>query len=148
MNDFMKSVLLICSISIITTVHSQKGMGELEGVSRNGSKYELVTLKGTVTEIKKESCKYTTGKSLSGTHLIMNSNDTILNIHLGPTNKVHNFVIDSKGDQIQIVAFRTKKLPKGHFIAKELDYNNSHLELRDKNLKPFWATNRGRKRWQ
>ncbi|WP_190808827.1 hypothetical protein [Flagellimonas sp. S3867] len=148
MNIFSKSMVLICMMSVFTVAHSQKGMGESEGLSSKGTKAELVTLKGTVKEIKKGPCTFTTGKSTSGTHLLVTSNGTMFNVHLGPTKKVYNFVADSDGDQIEIVAFRTVKLPKDHYIAKELVYNGNELVLRDKNLKPFWAKNRGQGVWK
>nr|WP_298789920.1 hypothetical protein [uncultured Allomuricauda sp.] len=148
MKNYIKSVVFICFISVFTIAHSQKGMGESEGLSSKGTKAELVTLKGTIEEIKKGPCALTTGKSVSGTHLLIISKGTTLNVHLGPTKKVYNFIADADGDQIEIIAFRTEKLPKDHYLAKELVYKGNELVLRDENLKPFWAKNRGRVVWK
>lgn len=144
----VKSVVFICLMAIATTVHSQKGMGESEGMAEKGKIPELVPIKGVVEKIKKGPCTFAVGKSISGTHLIISTpEESVLNIHLGPTTRVYEFVANSKGGEIAIVAFRTKKLPKGHYIAKELVYNGDKLVLRDGYLKPFWARGNGREFW-
>nr|WP_298926113.1 hypothetical protein [uncultured Allomuricauda sp.] len=149
MKRVVKSVVLICLLSVFATGHSQKGMGESKGVASKGITPELVTLKGVIQEIKKGPCTYTTGKSTSGTHLIINTaHEVVLNVHLGPTKKVSEFVDNSINDEIEIIAFRTEKLPKDHYIAKELIYNDDELVLRDEYLRPFWANKRSKGFWK
>lgn len=149
MKRVVKSVVLICLLGVFATGHSQKGMGESKGVASKGITPELVTLKGVIQEIKKGPCTYTTGKSTSGTHLIINTaHEVVLNVHLGPTKKVSEFVDNSINDEIEIIAFRTEKLPKDHYIAKELIYNDDELVLRDEYLRPFWADKRSKGFWK
>lgn len=149
MKQLLKSMVLICLMAAYTMGHSQKGMGESYGVTRKGDIPELITLKGVVQEIKKGPCTYTTGKSVSGTHLIVNTTqEVVLNVHLGPTKKVSEFVDNSINDEIEIIAFRTEKLPKDHYIAKELIYNDDEFVLRDEYLRPFWANKRSKGFWK
>lgn len=149
MKSFFKSMVLICFLATYAMGHSQKGMGESEGVASKGEIPELVTLKGVVQEIKKGPCTYTAGKSVSGTHLIINTaQEVVLNVHLGPTKKVYEFVANSMNDEIEFIAFRTKKLPKDHYIAKELVYKDDELVLRDEYLRPFWANKRSKEFWK
>ncbi len=149
MKQLFKSMVLICLMAAYTMGHSQKGMGESDGVARKGDIPELVTLKGVVQEIKKGPCTYTAGKSLSGTHLIINTaEEAILNVHLGPTKKVYQFVSNSKNNEIEIIGFRTKKLPKDHYVAKKITFDNSELVLRDEYLRPFWANKRSKEFWK
>lgn len=148
MKKIIKPTIFISLMMLTMIGYSQKGVGESQGVSKQGIKPQIVTLKGTVEEILTEPCKYTTGKSISGTHLIIKTNQKqTLNIHLGPTTEVSGFVEDIDGNEIEIKAFRTDKLPSDHYIAKELMSKDETTVLRDETLKPFWAGKYGKERW-
>lgn len=130
------------------TGYSQKGVGESEGMSRQRLNPEIVELNGTVKQVEVGPCKYTTGRSISGTHLMIEEDKgRVLNIHLGPTSEVSGFVTGIEGDAVKIIAFRTNKLPEGHYIAKELVNNGNKIILRDDTLRPFWAGRSGRENW-
>ncbi|WP_420601899.1 hypothetical protein [Flagellimonas sp.] len=144
MGNFSKFMVLIWVMVFCTTAYSQKGMGESDGLASQKAIPDFVTLKGTVQEIKRGPCTFTVGKSISGTHLLIKSDEAVFNVHLGPTTKIYNFVSDSKDSEVEVTVFRTKKLPNNHYIAKELVYNKDTLMLRDGYLKPFWANRKGK----
>ncbi|MEQ8471052.1 MAG: hypothetical protein RIC35_07700 [Marinoscillum sp.] len=142
---YLKSVMLSGLLLLTMTGYSQKGVGESVGVSRQRLNTDVIELNGTVTRVEVEPCKYTTGKSVSSTHLMVETdNGTVLNIHLGSTTEVSEMVADIEGKEIRLMAFRTNKLPEGHYIGKELSYNGKEIVLRDEALKPFWAGKTGR----
>lgn len=145
MTTFVKSLFVLALSGTFTTLTAQKGMGETEGIAKGNEIPTLQTISGLVTEVKTGPCTYTTGKSTSGTHvMVQTADDAILNIHLGPTARIFDFIEEAEGHQLEAVVFRTEKLPKNHFIAKELEYNGNKLVLRNGYLKPFWA-HKGRK---
>lgn len=127
--------------------YSQKGVGEKTGLSRQTVTPELIDLRGTVQNVENGPCKYTTGKSISGTHLLLKTtDDKLLNVHLGPTSEVSKYVGNLVGKEIEIKAFRTKKLPHDHYIAKELSNDGKNSVLRDETLRPIWAGRQARGR--
>ncbi|NER17414.1 hypothetical protein [Spongiivirga citrea] len=133
---------------VATTGYAQKGVGEKKGMCNQGINAEVVELKGEVTSLEEGPCEYTSGRSLSGTHLFIKTADKkTLNIHLGPTVEVSKFVTDVKGKSIIVKGFRTEMLPAEHYIAKQLIINDKLTVLRDEKLKPFWAGRTGRERW-
>lgn len=141
-------VIFVCLSALTITGYSQKGVGESKGISRQGLNPEIVTLKGTVDDIKVGPCKYTTGRFVSGTHLMVETTEKkTLNIHLGPTVEISKFVEGLEGKAIEVKAFRTKKLPDNNYIAKELTYQGETTVLRNETLKPFWAGRSGRENW-
>ncbi|TAI48916.1 hypothetical protein [Flagellimonas allohymeniacidonis] len=149
MKNFMLFLFLVALAGPLTTLNAQKGMGESEGIAKTGEIPEMQTISGLVTEIKKGPCTYTVGKSVSGTHLMVQTeDDVVLNIHLGPTAKIFDFIEDAKGHHLEAIVFTTEKLPENHFIAKEVTYNENKLVLRNGYLKPFWAHKKGREYWK
>jgi predicted Fe-Mo cluster-binding NifX family protein len=63
-----------------------------------------------------------------------------VNIHLGPTPAVDSLAKQlSCGQKVNVEAFRTKRLEKGHYIARSVTIGGKTIELRDKNLQPKWA---------
>lgn len=149
MKSFIKLALFISILAVCTMGYAQKGMGESKGVAEKGDIPELITFKGKVYDIKSGPCTYTVGKAVSGTHLkIRNDYKVFIDVHLGPTSKVSEFVANSKGKKIKVVVFRTDKLPDDHYIAKEIEFDGNKLVLRDGYLKPFWANKRGKEFWK
>ncbi|MFP2995105.1 hypothetical protein ABN763_04310 [Spongiivirga sp. MCCC 1A20706] len=148
MKTLIKSVGFVLLVLSTTIVFAQKSVGEKQGMCKQGTNPEIIELKGVVTELKKGPCEYTTGRSLSGTHLFLTTADNkTLNIHLGPTSEVSKFVTDIKGKNIVVKGFRTEMLPEEHYIAKQLVIDDQVTILRNEKLKPFWAGRTGRERW-
>jgi len=125
--------------------HAQKGTGETSGVARQAVKPAVVTLSGELLEIKTGPCENTAGRSPLGTHLILkDSAGKVLNVHLGPESAVDHAVEQlTVGQLLTMEAFRTDRLPEGHYIAKSLLLGDKTIHLRDDNLRPSWAYGRG-----
>lgn len=146
----MKKILILtfflASIFITMAAVAQKGAGDATGISKQGLNPELVELKGVVQSIKSGPCENTKGKSTLGTHMMVETSGEVLNIHLGPTTEVADFVANAEGEEVVVTAFQTDKLPSDHYIAKEFILRGKTYELRDDNLKPEWAGKRKKKR--
>lgn len=149
MKNFIKLTLFISILMVFSFGYGQKGTGESKGVAKQADIPELITFEGTVYDIKSGPCTYTVGKAVSGTHLkIRTDYKVFIDVHLGPTSKVNKFVANSKGKNIKVIVFRTERLPKDHYIAKEIELDGNKLVLRDGYLKPFWANKRGKELWK
>jgi hypothetical protein len=120
---------------------AQKGTGSLTGIARQSGDPEILQVSCNLKEVATGPCAFTTGRSNSGTHLIVFTDDNYeLNIHLGPTPDVAYIVKNLvPGQKIHCKVFRTSKLPDDNFIAIELETDNTFYMLRDQNLRPVWA---------
>ena len=127
----------LCSIP----AYAQKGMGDYTGIAREPLKPPVIRLSGTVHEIRTHPCEHTTGKAEIGTHLILkNSRNQQLNIHIGPATAVADIVKKLPvGKKIEILGFRTEKMPSDHYVAKQVIIGSQAIDLRDAALRPFWA---------
>lgn len=134
--------MTFCLVAI--AAYSQKGTGKNNGVSRQQVNTELIKMEGTIEKIESGPCSYTTGKSIEGTHLSVKTKETVVNIHLGPTSEVSKLIVANEGDLIKMTVFKTDKLPKDQYIAKEVIINGKNTVLRDENLKPVWAGRKGK----
>ena len=123
------------------TAHAQRGVGDLTGVAQQPVKPEVVSLSGKIVEVKTGPCESTTGRSLSGTHLILETAEKQqLNVHLGPAEAVAATIAKlSVGQQLVVRAFRTEKMKEKHYVAQSLTFGKNKVELRDENLRPAWA---------
>lgn len=132
--------LLVCD-----NVMGQRGMGDSYGIARAKVKPPVVRLSGKLCEIRNHPCEKTTGWSDMGTHLILeNKQGKQLNIHLGPTRSVAMFVeLLTINKQLDLLAFRTDKMPEDQYVATTLIVGDRSLVLRDSSLRPYWAGRRG-----
>ncbi len=139
--------LLVLFIIFSTVCPAQRGVGNKEGIVRAGVNVEPVELSGNITDFKVGECKLTTGRSLSGTHVIIKtSNGKSLNVHLGPTRAINSLVGElQKGKEIKFDAFRTNELPEDQYIAREIIYEDETYTLRDENYKPAWSGGDGKR---
>jgi hypothetical protein len=131
--------------TVVPVAHAQRGVGAPMGVARQPDQPKTVTLVGTVAKVETGPCENSTGRALAGTHFLLKiRKGQTLNIHLGPANVVA-FVADdlTKGMKITVEAFRTKKMKKGHYVAKSLVFDDRTVKLRDDTLQPVWAGGRG-----
>ncbi len=130
-------LLLPCSAA-----YAQKGIGDQIGVVRQGLTPPRTTLSGKVVSIDTHPCENTTGYALVGTHLIVEADDgKTYNIHIGPTDAVASIVEAlTPGTPVEITAFRTSRLPENQYVATTLvPEDGETIQLRDANLRPFWA---------
>ncbi len=142
--QFHSIILLIFALAIgliSTAAYAQKGMGGYEGVGRQRIKPPIVHLSGIVNKIETHPCKNTTGRAELGTHLIIKDpQNHKLNIHLGPTEDVEDIVRSlSVGSRINILGFRTEKMPANQYVAKTLILSDQVIHLRDSMLRPHWS---------
>ncbi|MBN1803735.1 MAG: hypothetical protein JW837_00660 [Sedimentisphaerales bacterium] len=127
-----------------STSPGQRGMGNNQGVAQQSHKPLLVHISGKLQEIKTHPCENTTGKADIGTHLILKDEERReLNIHLGPTPAVSETVKQFKiGKKMELIGFRTDIMPPNQYVAKTLIYDKNIIQLRDSNLRPYWAGSR------
>lgn len=119
----------------------QRGMGDTSGVVRQGLKLETVTLKGKVVHVDTGPCAKGTGRSVVGTHFILRSEqDLEQNIHLGPAQWAQQVTDQlTEGKIVTVCAFRTQKMPPGHYNAVSVTIDDKTMHLRHQNLRPVWA---------
>jgi hypothetical protein len=124
---------------------AQRGMGDTTGVAQQAVKPAIVSLSGAVREIVTGPCEQTTGRSYLGTHIVLTTDDGAeVNVHLGPAQRVDAMVEPLKvGTAVQVAGFRTEKMPENHYVAQVIKVGDETLRLRDDNLRPVWAGNRG-----
>ncbi len=121
--------------------HAQRGVGDATGIARQPVKPEIVSLSGKIIEIQTGPCAATTGRSLTGAHLIVESPDKQrLNIHLGPADALADVVGGlAAGQEIAVRTFRTERMKENHYVAQTLTADQMTVELRDADLRPTWA---------
>jgi hypothetical protein len=143
----MKNLAALGSVTIVLLglavpmAHAQRGVGDPSGVASQPVKPEVVSLSGTLVEIKTAPCESTTGRSPVGTHLILETaQKEQLNIHLGPADAVADTVAKlSAGQAIAVKVFRTEKMKANHYVAQSLTFGETTVTLRDAGLRPVWA---------
>ena len=126
------------------TAQAQRGMGDSEGVAQQMLKPRLVRISGKLQEIKTHPCENTTGKADLGTHLILKDKQgRELNVHLGPASVLSKTVKRLKiGRKIELLGFRTDKMPPNQYVAQTLILGSNIIQLRDSGLRPYWAGSR------
>ena len=136
------AALLISAVGI-TSAHAQRGMGDSEGVARQAGNVAVKKkeLSGVVLKVETGPCEQTTGRANTGTHvLIKRKQDKEANIHLGPKAAVQHIASRlSAGQTLTVKAYRTEKMPKTHFVAQSLTFDDETIELRDDSLRPTWV---------
>ena len=127
-----------------TAAFPQKGMGDSAGLARQLAKPDLIRLSGVLEKTDTHPCELSTGRAVLGTHLIVkNDQGQQLNIHLGPAAAVEDISDQLRvGMKIEIIGFRTKKMPTDQYVAKSLIMGEKVIQLRDAGLRPYWAGTR------
>ena len=125
----------------VSTAQAQKGMGERTGVGRRSIKPDIVALTGSVSATKIGPCEKTTGRAEVGAHVLLATPEgEELNIHLGPAVAVDHIVeLLTAKTEIAVQAFRTKRMPQGHYVAQTVIIAGTTFRLRDEGLRPVWA---------
>jgi hypothetical protein len=143
----IKLLLFTVLCFVATSSYAQKGTGETKGISKQQLNPELLTIEGTVEKIEIGPCKHTTGKSVSGTHLLVRTTDELINVHLGPTLEVSKLFSPKKGTLITLIVFRTDRLPQDQYIAQKVIINGETTVFRDGTLKPVWSGKYPKEKW-
>ena len=130
-----KPVALVCLAAMFLLaplVMAQKAATE-------GPKYEVakeVTVKGTVEEIK----EVPNPKGQIGIYLMVKSGAEILEVRLCPNSFLKEFeVAFKKGDQLTITGSKVKVDEKDVILAREIEFGNNKIVLRDKQGVPVWT---------
>ena len=126
---------------LATPAGAQKGMGETSGVARQALRAPVLSMAGTITDIRIGPCEHTTGRSLEGVHLIVRVEDgSAINLHLGPKSALADALgLLSEGQPVSFEAFRTDLMPPDAYVATSVKTGGTTIELRDDNLRPNWA---------
>ena len=140
-------IIGIFTITVVMTAsaYAQRGLGNASGMARGYIQPDIVSIEGTLDHIKTGPCEQATGYAYIGTHLFLQSEGTeeLVNIHLGAAFAVESYVDKLEaGDKMMVKAFQTDEMQPGEYIAKEVTANGHTIELRDENLRPFWAGGR------
>ncbi len=150
MSTRLTTILFTTSLALLIAApaYAQKGRGDDVGMGRWTEKPSIEHIHGTLDRIETGPCPDTTGRAYIGTHLFVRTEDgRELNIHLGPADQVKAFAEELEtGQKIEIEGFQTPKLEANHYIAKSVTAGEQSLQLRDDNLRPFWAGDRDRRR--
>ena len=63
-----------------------------------------------------------------------------INLHLGPADRLRDLLSRLQvGQEVKVDAFRTAKMADRHYVAQRLTSAGTTLQLRDADLRPFWA---------
>ena len=134
---------IVLYVVTVPVVHAQKGVGNQTGVAREAIKPQVSAFSGNLVEIRIGLCEKTTGRSLVGTHLFLETPDgKILNIHLGPAAAVADIVAKlsvREKQALTVKAFRTEKMPENNYAAQSITFDANTIVLRDNTLRPVWA---------
>jgi len=141
-------ITVVVLLALTSMGYAQKGMGNNTGIARANSVVEIEKISGELQEIITEPCTQTTGRYSNGTHLLVKNNENeTLNVHLGPTKVVSGMTDQlNAGEEIHLEMYTTEDLPENHYIVKEFKSGEVSHEIRNSNLKPFWAGSSGKRR--
>jgi hypothetical protein len=130
------SLALISAPSPISAL-AQRGMGR-----RIYNPASEVTIKGTVEEVKEQTCS-SCGWNQTGTHLSVKADTETFDVRLGPTRFLanNNFSF-AKGDKVELIGSKVKIDNVDAIIAREVKKGDKTLTLRDTQGFPAWAGGR------
>ena len=136
-------VVALAWVGCMPVAFAQKGMGDATGLARRGVTPETVLLSGSLAEVLTGPCEKGTGRGEIGTHILVKGDGPEpWNVHLGWSVAVEQIAGRlTIGQPLAIAAFRTDKMPAGHYVAKSVTIDGQTMELRDDRLRPFWAGN-------
>jgi hypothetical protein len=139
----MKVLILVPMVFLLALpALGQRGIGNPEGVARHWLAPAVETFTGTVVEVEIAPCEHTTGRSLLGTHLMVQSDaGESINLHLGPSSVLGSMTERLvAGQRINFEAFRTPQMAAGHLVAASLTLASGEVvTLRGDDFQPQWA---------
>ena len=147
----LSAALLLGIVSFVAPAMAQKGNGRAGRRRPGGCETSRESFCPGPSRISKRGpCERTTGRSIEGVHLIVQSQDNkAINLHLGPASALADVIEKlSPGQEITFEAFRTDRMPKDAYVAKSLTAGGKTFALRNDSLRPKWAgPPRGEGRW-
>jgi hypothetical protein len=126
---------------------AQRGTGESTGIARETVRPAVVEVTGKLKAIEVGPCENTTGRYPIGSHLLLTTSDNKeINIHIGPAAMSKSLTKQlTVGNELKAKVFRTERMAKNHYVAQAVYVDGKAVELRDANLRPYWAG--GRQGW-
>ncbi|MFW5973714.1 MAG: hypothetical protein ACOCTG_06950 [Bacteroidota bacterium] len=142
------AVIAVAALLILTCLpaSAQRGVGDPFGIASRVEKPDIHVFGGTITSVEVGPCEASTGRSLTGLHLMVRSEGGHnINLHVGPANDVRPLVGNLEaGTLISFEAFRTEELPENALVARAISHAGGTVVLRDETLRPVWAGARAR----
>ena len=130
-----KSVALVCLAAMFLLAP----LAMAQNTPAEVPKYDVakeVTIKGTVEEIK----EVPNPKGQIGIYLMVKSGGEILEVRLCPNSFLKEFeVAFKKGDQLTITGSKVRVDEKDVILAREIEFGNNKIVLRDKQGVPVWT---------
>ena len=139
------TIALCAALAMTTPAVAQRGVGEAEGIVRQGLQPPAVALVGVIEEVLIGPCHRTTGRAAVGAHaLVRTEAHGTVNLHLGPAAAL-DALIDrlTVGMTVEVQAFRTDPMPDDALVARTVTVGDETFELRDDALRPHWAIGPG-----
>jgi hypothetical protein len=134
------TLVVMLALAFAVSAAAQRGVGQWVGVAQRAEKPAIETISGILKEVKIGSWGRTIGRSLLGVHIIVAVDEKSINLHLGPAAALEDAVVQLSADQpITFEAFRTDVMPDDVYVAKSLKVSGTIFDLRDDNLRPYWA---------
>lgn len=123
-------------------IYSQNGWGPGSSYNRMYDTKTVETISGSVISID----QILTDKNMSvGIHLLLNTENGNVSIHLGPAWYIENQDIQIiKGDNVSVTGSKVTYNGDQVIIAKEVIKGDQLLKLRDENGFPLWSGWRNR----
>lgn len=130
-----KSVVLVCLGALFLVAP----LVMAQNTAAEPPKYDVakeVTIKGTVEEIK----EVPNPKGQIGIYLMVKSGGETLEVRLCPNSFLKEFeVAFKKGDQLTIVGSKVRVDEKDVILAREIEFGNNKIVLRDQKGVPVWT---------
>lgn len=135
LNKFYITAILV--LLFAGNIYSQNGWGPGSNYNRLYDTKTIETIKGQVISIDQIS----PDKNMSaGIHLLLNTENGNISVHLGPAWYIDNQDIQiSKDDNISVTGSRVTYNDSPIIIAKEVVKGDQVLKLRDDNGYPLWS---------
>ncbi|MGB9103335.1 MAG: hypothetical protein WCC59_01140 [Terriglobales bacterium] len=130
-----KSVAVVCLAAMFLLAP----LVMAQNAAAQAPKYDVakeVTVKGTVDEVK----EVPNPKGQVGIYLMVKSGADTLEVRLCPNSFLKEFeVAFKKGDQLTITGSKVKVDEKDVILAREIEFGNNKIVLRDKEGVPVWT---------
>jgi hypothetical protein len=121
-------LVVVASTSLFAQV-GRMGMGRYDPKSE-------VTINGTVDKVERLKSENT---PMAGIHLIVKSENEMVQVHLGPAAFVDPKMTFKEGDTIQVVGSKVTIGGKPVVIARQIKKGDDLLQLRDESGRPLWS---------
>ena len=100
-----------------------------------------VTMKATVEDVTQVAGK----RGWNGTHLIVNGDGGMIEVHLGPSNYIEKQQFSfAKGEQIEVIGSKVKLEDADVILARLITKDGKTLTLRNEQGIPNWSRGRTR----